>query len=195
MEGSICLRNDGRYMARFYENGRQKCFYGKTKKEAVEKLKKALNEKKKAEKEKKEKSCYLTIKFSDFSQDFLEIFKKPILKKSTFHSINNKLKRFSQENLYKMKMRNITYFDLNNFYEKIDINYTTYLLFKEIFEKAKEMGIIEINPFCLVVKPKNLEQNEKNNYNSTENKQIKDSCILSNEEINQILNFDYKENK
>lgn len=189
MEGSISLRKDGRYMGRIYENGKPKCLYARTKKEIVEKMKQEIKQKKQREKQESTTSYY-SLTFGDFAKDYMEIFKKPTLKESTYQQSERILKRFNQERIYRKKIRDITHTDLKEFYDDNDTKYTTYNLFKDIFEKAKEVGITTFNPFCMVVKPKKIEFGE-----TLKKKNKNNSDILNSDEIDKILNNNYRNPK
>lgn len=185
MEGSITLRKDGRYMGRIYENGRPKCLYARTKKEIVEKMKEEIKQKKQREKQ-EITTNYYNLTFGDFAKDYLEIFKKPTLKESSFHNFELLFKRYSKSKIYKMKIKDITHHDLKRFYDCVDVNYSSYAFFKDIFEKAKEIGITCFNPFCMIVKPKMAEQEEK---------QKPGSDILKESEVEKIFNFNFGSRK
>ena len=186
MEGSISLRKDGRYMGRIYENGKPKCLYARTKKEIVEKMKQEIKQKKQRENQ-EITANYYNLTFGAFAKDYLEIFKKPVLKESSFHNFELLFKRFSKNKIYKMKIKDITHHELKRFYDVVDVNYTSYNFFKDIFEKGKEIGITNFNPFCMIVKPKKIDCEEKQ-------KEI-NSDVLKEEEIEKIINFNFGNNK
>lgn len=183
MEGSITFRKDGRYMARYYDiDGKQISLYGKSLAEVQKKLNNAIKEKKRLKKEQKEKCDYTSLKLRDFAYSWLEIFKKPTIKESTYFNIEYALKRFDHCKIFDKKTKDITFYDLNNFFVNDDSNYVFYQYMKSIFEKAAEIGIIKINPMSMIVKPK-----EHNIIDCTTSK--REEIIFSKQDIEKIMNL------
>lgn len=172
-------------MARYYDiDGKQISLYGRTLAEVQKKLSGAVKEKTKLKKAKNEKSEYSTLKLRDFAWNWLELFKKPILKSSTFHNVEMAVKRFEKCKVFGKKLKEVTFYDLNEFFEKDDENYVFYQYMKSIFEKATEMGIIKINPMAMIVKPKSHDIIEIDVTNKRE------EVIFSKEDIETIMKLD-----
>lgn len=179
MDGSITLRKDGRYMGRLYIDNKQKCVYGKTKSEVQSKLK----ELQKRKKQYLESKDYYKMTLYDFALNYCECFKKPIMKESSYRLTLYKVDRWKDNKLFTKKLVNITHFDLDYFFKNYDKKNLSYLIIKETFAKAKEIGIISINPMALISKRTVDSIEERKKIINPENE------IYSAEQINTLKNY------
>ncbi len=199
----ITLRKDGRYVIRKTLNGIRTIKYAKTLKEAQKiytKIKKnILNT---------EKKKIYTLQAWD--EEWLEIYKKPFISQKTYSecsrtikNINNKLGKVL---LTELKPENIQQF--LNTYQKSRWKEKIQLYFNALLQKAFDLGLIERNPFKVIVKEPKLKC--KNNcYNYEEQEKILNAIKGSNieheiyiylltgcrpNELPQNNNFDFKNN-
>jgi len=147
MNGSITLRKDGRFMGRVYIKHKQICVYGKTRKEAELKLKELKKKNSKLE------TNYFKMTLFQFAKEYCENFKKPLMKESSYRQTYYKVVRWEKSKIFTKKIVNVSHFDLVEFFKNEDKKYLSYLILKETFDKAKEIGIVDINPMALICKP------------------------------------------
>ena len=155
----ITLRKDGRYVIRKTINGIRITKYAKTIKEAQK-----IYTKLKRNTTYKEETVY-TVK--QWTEEWLETYKKPFVVKKTYsecervvRNINKKLGRIL---LTELKPTNIQLF--LNTYTKSRWKEKIQLYFNALLQKAFDLGIIERNPFKVIVKePKIKCKNECYNF-------------------------------
>ena len=84
-EGTLFQRKDGRWVAEFTDNaGKRRLFYGKTQREALIKMKNAIRESDEGLLLDKSK-----ILFVDWMKEWLEVYSKPNVRKTTYASYYN----------------------------------------------------------------------------------------------------------
>lgn len=155
----ICKRKDGRYMVRKQKEGFLFCDYAKTKNQAIliyRKLCKQPVETLIAEAEQKEKKKDYT--FQQWTDIWLEEYKKPFIKKKSLSDIKTSIKNFVNK-FAKTKLKDITGGMLQKYFNSREKNRTkerTYTYVNAILQKATDLELIKKNPFVLVQKDKKI---------------------------------------
>lgn len=152
-------RRDGRYQGYITnDDGTKQYFYGKTREEVAEKIKNHLGEIK-TKKKKKEK---YSPTFGEFTNNWIELYKKPNLKISSLTILKESLKpaiaKFTDR-----KINSITTDDIQNLLLSIKAKRMRELCktnLNQIFTKAVKNGIIKSNP-CENVEIKNYQYTHK----------------------------------
>lgn len=153
----ITLRADGRYMIRKMQNGKRIIKYAKTLVEAKKiyshlRRNLPMPTKKTKQQEKEENK----LKFKQWVDEWLTVYKKPFIKERTFRDIKNILKKvclkFGNFNVDEIKTIDIQKY-LNNLKHGRDKERLTQY-FNAVLEKATALDIINKNPFKAVVREK-----------------------------------------
>lgn len=142
---NIIKRTDGRWMGRKTINGKRITVYGRTQLECLKKWK--------AIKEQKQQSLYPT-KLYDFAMYWFENYKKNEIDISSYGFYLNTIK--NQLNI-KMDIKNITTDNLQQLLNDLPPTRTkekAFLTLRQVFRKAKELGIIKNNIAEYIVKGK-----------------------------------------
>lgn len=150
-EGSIYQRKDGRWQGKYYDDGKRKTIYAKSKLEIIEKLNKTISERDKYRLDTLATNKPSLNKWIDI---WFNKFKKPKLKKSTIDdyesNVINKVKRHS---IGKKQIGKITPMDLELFLQSIEaasVKARTYRQLKTIFKAAFNYKIISDNPMSRI---------------------------------------------
>lgn len=154
---NITKRKDGRFMAHLQINGNRVYAYGRTQKQAIDKLKKlrkkALNYEKQS----------IKYNFEQWSNYWLKNYKEPFLKNQNYNSIVQLFKEINKNigeiDLKKLQTNTIQIF--YNKYEKSRKKEKIILYINACLQKAVDIGIININPCRAVVKDKKIKYNEQ----------------------------------
>ncbi len=140
---SITRRPDGRWWARYQENGKQKSVYGKTQLEVLEKLKEALGE---------TKNRRYTLE--SWTTKWLELYKIGNVKQSTLYAMQNRLNCYVYNStIAKKRIKDITALELQELLNDISAERQRehiYTHLKDIFNKALETEVIQKNPMKFV---------------------------------------------
>ena len=151
----ITKRKDGRYMIRKVINGKRVTKYTKTLVEArviLQNLKKGKIENK-TTKVKDDK--YI---LDNYAKEYLRLYKKPFLKPRTFSDVCGIVNKFLKV-LGKYDIRKLTTEQIQNFLNTIERGRSkekVYVYLNSILQKATDSGLIDKNPFRLVVKDKKV---------------------------------------
>lgn len=141
-------RTDGRWWARYYENGKQKSVYGKTQDDCYNKLKKAVNGKGKGTKTNAlSRKCTL----AEWLQKWLELYKIPNLQETTIDKIHYSIK--NMQPLLSIPLNQLTAISIQNFLNGIKGNRKRELIYtnlKDALTKALKNKLISDNPFDAV---------------------------------------------
>ena len=147
----ITLRKDGRYVIRKTIHGITYVKYAKTIKEAQKIYTKLKNNKFNEEKEK-----IYTLK--TWSEEWLETYKKPFVVKKTYSECERAIRNIN-EKLGKIILTELKPFQIQTFlnkYEKSRWKEKIQLYFNSLLQKAFDLGLIERNPFKVIVKEPKL---------------------------------------
>lgn len=168
-------RNDGRYYFRI-KLGERLYFdiYGKSGKEAKEKLRdfyrdKSLalniikNKKSRQQGFQKRKDESITS-FGRYFADWMRLYKEPNCKYSTLKNLNGIFKNYISPTLGEMDIKKITAIEIQELIASIKSScqrLKTYKLLKDLLNTARITGILKINPMEIVKRPKHvsIEQN------------------------------------
>lgn len=157
---TIKKRTDGRYWTRYYDNGKQKSVYGKTQKECLANLKKALAYVRKSNKQKKE-----TYTLEEWVNKWKSLYKQNTVKRSTMYSMEHKLKLYVLDNpIVRKDIRNIKSIELQELLNSIEAPrqreaIKSYL--NDMFNKAYQLELIKKNPMLTVTIPRVPKQEGK----------------------------------
>ena len=146
----ITKRKNGLYMVRKTIDGVRKTIYAKTLIEAKSIYSKLCKNKIKGNSKNKGKTL------QEFSNEWLEIYKKPFIKEKSFNDIFNIVAKINQE-FGNTVVKKITATDIQIWINKLPANRTkericTY--FNALLQKATDLNIITSNPFKAVIKSK-----------------------------------------
>lgn len=181
--GSVSLRKDGRWMGRFYFQGKRYYVYDKTKTGCINKIR----EKRKELKEQVEKLDVISnnMKLNTWFDYYYETYKKQKVKNSTYLKLNEIYDRYVRNNFGNQKVNGITSLKLQTFINSItaySMQTKIVQIFKELFEVLQKEGLIKRDPMNLVVLPKKSANDEAEEFVAIEEK------ILSYEDEIRFLN-------
>lgn len=149
----ITKRKDGRWWARYYQNGIQKSVYGKTQNECIANLKKALIQKKK-----NKSKTILTLE--DWIYKWIELYKIGKVKESTLYAMQSRLKGYVLSNpIASKKLSSITTIELQELLNAIEKDRQREHIFthlRDIFAKAQQTALIKDNPMQFVFIKKHI---------------------------------------
>ena len=154
---NITKRADGRYMAHYQLNHTRIYAYGKTQKQAVEKLKKL---KKNISTYEKRKENYT---FEEWNNYWLKTYKEPFVKEKTLRDTKTLIKEINK-GLGQYKLNNLKPNIIQEFYNKYERTRKKekiLIYIKASLQKAFESGHIKINPVNAIVKEQKLVFNEQ----------------------------------
>ncbi len=156
----ITKRDDGRYMIRKMINGQTITKYTRTLEDAkfiLQKIKKGkIKPVNKIKNDNKQQNK--NIIFNEYTNLWLEKYKKPFVSKKSFYEITRIVSKFI--NVFgKWKMKDITTNDIQDYLNNLPITRTkekicTY--FNSILQKAVDTRFLNYNPFALIVKDKKI---------------------------------------
>lgn len=182
-KGSITLRKDGRWMGRYYENGKQKCVYSRDKRECIRKLKEAIIE---YENSTKEQIIGKNMTLNTWFDYWIKMYKEGILKESSLVIIKNSYNLNIKNTLGKMKIGQIKPNIVADFLDNLSSDNRkkqSYSILNEMFDMLKKHGYVKINNVELV--PLKL--------NKQETKEIKakseEKTIITYEEEATLLEY------
>ncbi|MCI5496136.1 MAG: site-specific integrase [Roseburia sp.] len=162
--GSIYKRKDGRWCASIYDDKDGKItrryVYGRTQKEVHAKLKQ-LEEQMQTEKE-QALHPFLSKKFSDWVYEYLEVYKKPLLKQTTYNTYQNFYrKHILRHEIGKMPVGELSAEYIQEYYRKKQLSglsaktiHHIHVLINGSLTKAFQLGYLERNVCERVVLPK-----------------------------------------
>ena len=163
-DGSIYRRKDGRWCASVYSdvngNVSRRYVYGKTQKEVRAKLKQL--EQQILTEENEQKYPFLHKKLSDWVNEYLETFKKPVLKETTYTTYGHFFrKHILNDKIGEIAMGKITSEILQEYYQRKQLSglsaktiHHIHVLINGSMEKAYQLGYIEQNVCNRVTLPK-----------------------------------------
>ena len=163
-DGSIYRRKDGRLCASVYSdvngNVSRRYVYGKTQKEVRAKLKQL--EQQILTEENEQKYPFLHKKLSDWVNEYLETFKKPVLKETTYTTYGHFFrKHILNDKIGEIAMGKITSEILQEYYQRKQLSglsaktiHHIHVLINGSMEKAYQLGYIEQNVCNRVILPK-----------------------------------------
>ena len=162
-EGSVTKRSDGRWMARYYDNGSRKSIYAASKNEAVEKLLLALE---KRDADQKDSIVSKKMTLNDWVKKWIEIYKAPKLMKSSLDNINQTLVHYlKNDKLGKKEVSKLTPIDIEKFMnsiEKPSSRARTFAHLHECLDKLVRSKMVRENVCDLVDPVKRPAAKEKN---------------------------------
>ena len=144
---AIRKRADGRWWARYYENGLQKSVYGRTQDECYNKLRLALKQQKKNSTNKTPKSLTL----GEWLKVWLELYKVPKLEETSLDKIHYAIRNMKP--IIDIRLKKITSIDIQNLLNSIDGHRKREVIFthlKDALTKAVKNKLISDNPFDAV---------------------------------------------
>lgn len=160
---TITQRSDGRWWVRIYKNGKQISIYGKTQKECLQNLKKALATMDNVV------DASGNTNLADWLEKWLQLYKIGKVKGTTVDKLRCLVK--SAEPLSGKQIAKITSLELQNFFNSIEYprkREQLYITLKDAFTKAYKNRLIKFNPFDVVEVAKAKKQ--------------KKACALTHEE-------------
>lgn len=170
--GSITFRSDGRWMGRCYdENKKQKCVYGRTKKECAEKLKEAIEE---TERRKRSPQVNTSMTLMEYFEFWFKTYKELTLKESSAIQTKRIMYRHL-ESIGNYKIKNINSQLLQLTINSIDSDKEKAIVYsnlKAMYEKMFFMGVLAQNIMGMVIIPKEQKNKIKNISEISEEKQI-----------------------
>lgn len=180
---TISRRHDGRWWARYYNNGKVVCIYGKTQKEVYQKLKQALADKKMGRVNKKNYYVHEWINF------WYDLYKKPNLKSKTM-GINIRLHILP--NLPNIPIEQLNAQDIvcmcNNL-KTDNLKNSCFKTLKECFNQAVADNVLNTSPMMSLKTPK-YERKQGEVLTLEEEKQfIEQVCTLENHTLRDIFIF------
>ena len=160
-EGSISKRADGRWMARYYDNGIRKSIYARTQKEILEKLKRAI-----ADRDRRDSDMIVSkaVTLNKWIQEFMILYKSEITEGSVKDYESHLIRKVKGHSIGSKKVAKITPMDLDRFFLSIQAptsRHRTYVLLKGCFRKLYQTKIIKENPFDFVNPVKKPRVNQK----------------------------------
>lgn len=142
---TVRQRADGRWWARYYNNGKQCSVYGHTRDECYNKLKKAVNSKGKTDTPTK----HTTL--GEWLAKWLDLYKKPKLQDTTIAKINYSIK--NMQPLLDVPLNKLNSIEIQNFLNGIDGHRKRELIYtnlKDALTKAVKNKLLADNPFDAV---------------------------------------------
>ena len=142
---TITQRSDGRWWTRIYKNGKQISIYGKTQKECLQNLKKALATVDNVV----DANGSTTI--GDWLEKWLQLYKVGKVKDTTVDKLRSLIKSF--EAISGKQLVKITSLELQNFFNGVEHprkREQMYVTLKDAFTKAYKNRLIKYNPFDVV---------------------------------------------
>lgn len=168
---TIKKRADGRYWTRFYgKDGKQQSVYGKTQKECLQNLKKALKEKDLPVAAPKE----LTL--GEWLNEWLKLYKVGQVKDSTLYKTKMYVKQLVP--LHECKLAELTTLELQQYLMRIEQPRKRELLYvtlNDALQRAMDAGLIRLNPMKLTKIPK-CKRKPKKALTKDEEKRIVEAC-------------------
>lgn len=156
---TIKKRADGRYWTRYYDNsGKQHSVYGKTQNECLNRLKEALRQNNNGN-----MNVTPSVLLGDWLQKWLELYKKPKVKHSTFDQMERYLREITPTILQK-PLKKVTALELQTFLNGIDKprkREKMYMFIKDAFTKAVKNKLLTDNVFDGIDKPKHDKKKSK----------------------------------
>lgn len=154
---NIIKRTDGRYMAHIQVNGNRVYAYGRTKNQAIEKLKKL---KKDIISYQKTNQNYTLESWSKY---WLETYKKPFIQYKNYRDIEFLINEINQKlgKIYIKKLKSSEIQEFYNTYPKSRKKEKIILYLQACLQKAYETGVIQTNPCNAVVKDRKLKFDKK----------------------------------
>ncbi len=143
---TIKKRPDGRYWARYYQDGKQCSVYGKTVDECVTALKQALSGKPKKQKEPPKQ-----MTLAEWLEKWLELYKKPKVQPTTLVKIRYTVK--NMQPLLNVPLKKLTSIAIQDFLNSVDGSRKRELIYinlKDAMTKAVKNKLITENPFDAV---------------------------------------------
>lgn len=157
---TIKKRIDGRYWTRYYVNGIQKSVYGRTQKECLANLKKALSIAKKVNNQRKE-----TYTLEQWIIKWKKLYKESTVKRSTMYTMEHKLNMYVLSNpIAKKDIKQINSIELQELLNNIEAPRQREAIksyFSDMFNKAYQLELIKRNPMTTVTIPKIRKQEGK----------------------------------
>lgn len=149
-EGSISKRKDGRWHARYYNNGKRMHIYAKTKKEAIAKLNKAIS---KRNRENKNKIILNTTTLNNWIEQYMKLYKSNMKTATSKDYQFNLVDKVSGHLIGKKQVSDITPMMLDKFLYSIKAESSrarTFQFLKAAFKKLVQNKVIKENPFDFV---------------------------------------------
>lgn len=147
-KGSLSLRKDGRWMGRYYFEGKQKCVYAKTEKKCRALLKEKLKEINEFSKEEKNKSVIgAQMSLNAWWDEYIEKYKN-VKESSKIIYKNNYDANIRNAFLGEKNISKITVLDIQNFINSLETynrKKVSLKLLKELFDKAHKCGYLKKN--------------------------------------------------
>lgn len=180
---TISRRHDGRWWARYYNDGKVVCIYGKTQKEVYQKLKQALADKKMGRVNKKNYNVHEWINF------WYDLYKKPNLKSKTME-INIRLHILP--NLPNIPIEQLNGQDVVRMCNNLktdNLKNACFKTLKECFTQAVADNVLKTSPMTSLKTPK-YERKQGEALTLEEEKQfIEMVCTLDNHTLRDIFIF------
>lgn len=175
--GSITYRSDGRWMGRCYdEYKKQKCVYGRTKKECSEKLRVLIDE---VEKNRKSSIVSSSDTLYTFFEIWMKLYKEPTIKESTAVQ-NRRLMMRCLNRIGNLQIKSINAQLLQDTINSISSEgekKIAYSYLKQMYEKLFFLGVIQQNLMGMVV----IANTEKNIIREISDDRIKNILELGEE--------------
>lgn len=147
-EGSITKRSDGRYQGKYRADGGYKYVYAYTYKECLAKLNDGIAY----------RDRYLSeIKFFQWLDDWLEVYKKPKLKPESYTVYDVAIRLHIKSAMQNRPLKEISALDLQKLVNSIKKSRTrenVYDTLRSSFERAYAIRLIDYNPMLAVESPK-----------------------------------------
>lgn len=178
-KGSITKRADGRYMGRYYDQGKQKSVYSKNKKDCAIKLKQAIKEA-----ESDNKKIDKNMKLNDWFNFYVEMFKKPVSKDSTLKILHSNYNANIKNAIGLMPIAKITPKIAKEFIDNLENNNrkkVSYNLLTDLYDKLMDYQLVKFNVMKLFA----LSLGDE----STVKKGDERTLFLSDEEIYKIFTY------
>lgn len=147
---TIRRKADGRWWTRYTVNGKVHAVYGKTQDECLRKLKEAL-----ALVEKGATKVQKTINVGDWIQKWMELYKRPNVKKTTFDKMQ--LDLTATQSIWKIPLKKLTALDLQTVLNSVKQGRKRekiYVMLKDAFTRAYKNRLVDNLLFEAVDKPK-----------------------------------------
>lgn len=170
----IKRKNSKSYSARFRRNGKQFTISAKTQLECYNKLKKAINNPNINNSKK-------SITLKEWSKKWLETYKKPQVRTSTYKGIELLIKNHFNGEIFNKSIEDIKQIEIENYLNSIKferVKQNAYIYLKEIFKKAISNNLIKNNPLNDTKKPKH-EKQEKRALTIEEQTKFENYCTQS----------------
>lgn len=167
---TVRQRADGRWWARYYKDGKQRCVYGKTQIECYDKLKKAVNDKGKADKP------LQRLTLGEWLDKWLTLYKVPKLQETTIAKIRYSIK--NMQPLLNVQLNQLTAIAIQNFLNGVDGNRKRELIYtnlKDALTKAVKNKLLADNPFD-AVEIKKEKRTEKRALTVDEERRLINAC-------------------